>query len=134
MRCAQANPKVCLIQRDSLRAKVLRRHIEASGYAVREQVLDAEAPADHETDIVVADLTEEIRRPDSQLVALHRRFPQAAGIVLLRPDQTLDVEEALSSGVCAVLREPLRLEELDLQLAMCKSLRRQRRPATGREP
>jgi AmiR/NasT family two-component response regulator len=134
MRRVQSTQKLCLIQCDSLRAKVLRRHIEALGYAVREQALGEDSPADSETKVLVADLTEETRRPVAHLVALHRRFPQAAGIVLLRPEQALAADEAMSSGVCAVLREPLRLEELDLQLAICKPKQKRRCGAAGRKP
>jgi DNA-binding NarL/FixJ family response regulator len=113
---------MCLIEHNELRAAVIRRHVEELGHSIVELPSVHGARGDvsgRDPEVIVADLTRDARGPADCLSSLHRLFPRAVSIVLLRDDQTVTAQEALEAGVRAVLREPLRLEDLDIHLALC---------------
>ncbi|MDD5705244.1 MAG: hypothetical protein PHR35_04925 [Kiritimatiellae bacterium] len=114
---------LCLLEHDPLRAKIIRRHVESLGHSVRDIAFPPDGELMHEPDavsaVVVADLTGMTRLPQHHVECIRRCFPRAISILLLRPEQTMNAEVALANGVGAVLREPFRLEDLDIQLAMC---------------
>lgn len=129
----QANGvRVGIIAQDPLRAAVLGRHLVAQGHEVWVDTLThamASAAPDCSVALLVADLTSEPTRPGPCLGALRRTYPMADGVVLLRAEQGVTSEEALRSGIRAILREPLRLEELDLHVGLCLERKPRRRAA-----
>lgn len=114
--------KTSIIAQDPLRASLLRRHMAALGHTVEECTLEqvvSSTTSDTDTALVVADLTDESDSPGTSLSALHRTYPQAESILLMPAGKTLTREEEKTNGVRAVLREPFRLDELELQLGLC---------------
>jgi DNA-binding NtrC family response regulator len=114
--------RVCLIEPNALRRSIYARHLNALGHSVVEEPLSSDAPACAEAmcpSTMIADLSGEGPRPTQMLGMLRRRFPTAPFILLLGMEQSVTAAEALAFGVQALLRDPVRLEELDLHLARC---------------
>jgi DNA-binding NarL/FixJ family response regulator len=122
--------RIGIIAPEGLRKAIYRRHLESLGHVVvdEQELAAGRGSASYsEPATVVADLTSESRRTEHAVSELHRRFPNAASIVLLRGEQTLAAEDAVGLGVHALLREPVRLDDLDVHVAGCEKAWLQRR-------
>ncbi len=115
--------KVYLIEPDDFRRSIYRRHLQLQGINVVEESLcsDGEGNGERATwrSIVIANLSGEGRRPVHKLAELHNRFSGSPFILLLDMEQTVTAEEALAFGVHALLRYPVRFEELNLHISRC---------------
>ena len=126
---AAISGRVCLIEPDALRRVVYQRHLRSLGHTVILDSLPFVAKVGDVDEVpfaVIADLSGDRRRPTETLAALRRRFPSTPSILLLGTEQSIAASDALASGVCAMLHDPIRLEELELHLARCMRGRRTR--------
>jgi len=65
-------------------------------------------------DLIIADLTASDSEELAVLKEVHARFPDAPLVAMTDSSEVLPVDEAMSCGIHAYLRKPIRLPELEL--------------------
>ena len=111
--------RVLLVPDNTTAGRVIRRHMSRLGHeTVGREAIDGQCGAPEPgVDVIVLYLGGIHVNPEQFLNRLTSPFCGVPCIVILGQDQSLGVEEALRSGIQAILREPLRLQELELALA-----------------
>jgi len=126
--------KVCLIDEDEIVTKVLSDFLSELGNEVVSSLSILELPNNPSKETTAVDLVivdpGMLQQEDAVRVIrdIHERY-RGADIVVV--SSVLPFGEAISQGVYAYLRKPIRLEELELLLSRLEQRRNNRGPNKG---